>query len=57
MEEMTSRELVLWLADNFHDWIDGDDPVETYTITNVNNIFVKFESGHQFIIGITEVYE
>jgi hypothetical protein len=60
-DRMTDLKLAIFLADEFHDWIDGDDPVEEYkSFTDADytrNIWVKFESGAQFVINIKEVYE
>lgn len=60
MERMTPGWLTIWLADEFHDWIDGDDPVSEYNRYNqegISKILVKFESGAQFLITIEEVDE
>lgn len=54
---MTLKWLLLWLADEFHDWIDGDDPVSEYKIINNNQVWVIFESGNQFKITFEQVYE
>lgn len=56
MEPMTKRNLALWLADEFHDWIDGDDPVDEYDVYG-NSVVVKFESGVMFHIEISDYYE
>ena len=54
----TVRDLLIWLADNFHDWLDGDDPVENYVfLVDNNQVFVKFESGNQFVVTVAQVYE
>lgn len=56
---MTATELILWISDEFGDWIDGDDPVADSKITSLKSdhgqIYVLFESGKQFKIDITEV--
>lgn len=57
MERMTHKELILWLADDFHDWIDGDDPVQDYKILDGHRIWVDFESGQSFVITVAEVYQ
>lgn len=53
---MTEQELTVWLADMFHDWIDGDDPVEQYNRSANNSIDVTFESGVQFNVKITQFF-
>lgn len=53
---MTERELLLWMADEFHDWIDGDDPVDEYEISG-QSIIVRFESGSTFHIQISKFEE
>lgn len=53
---MTVRELLLWMDDNFGDWIDGDDPVEDFEIIDTNRIWVNFESGQLFVITVAQVY-
>ncbi len=53
---MTANQLALFLGDEFHDWIDGDDPVSDYNRLR-NTVWVKFESGAQFMVTIEEVYE
>lgn len=47
---MTEKWLTVWLADEFHDWIDGDDPVAGYKRQADNSIDVTFESGARFRI-------
>ncbi len=57
---MTTEWLSIWMADEFHDWIDGDDPVSEYnrrTLSGASKIWVKFESGAQFLITIEEGQE
>ena len=58
---MTANELLMHFADDFGDWIDGDDSVEDYKIYSqedcYHNIWVKFESGAQFVVSIREVAE
>ncbi len=54
---MNERELVLWLCDEFHDWIDGDDPVEFYNQISADTVHVKFESGETFSFQVTKIYE
>lgn len=56
MNPMTVKWLLIWLADEFHDWIDGDDAVEEYNVfNNLQSIYVKFDSGQQFVITVVEV--
>lgn len=55
-DRMTVRNLVIFLADEFHDWIDGDDPVADYEVAG-NSIIVRFESGEVFHIQISEFEE
>lgn len=61
MDGMTARELLSYLADDFHDWIDGDDSVASYKTfgdeISSNKIWVKFESGAQFVVSVEEVFE
>lgn len=52
---MTERWLAIWLADEFHDWIDGDDSVLAYELHNDNSIDVEFEGGSKFHIQITSI--
>lgn len=52
MDPITVRGLLVWMADEFHDWIDGDDPVKEYKILDTNRIWVDFESGHSFVITV-----
>lgn len=59
---MNTRTLAIVLADYFHDWIDGEDFVENYTVYNnstdiLNTLWVQFDSGAQFTITVKEVYE
>lgn len=55
---MTKSELLLHFADDFGDWIDGDDPVEdSRYIRDLDQVWVKFESGAEFIVTVEQVYE
>ena len=54
---MTERMLLLWMADEFHDWIDGEDSVNEYTILDANRIWVEFESGEAFVISVRQINE
>lgn len=57
---MTLGWLSTFLADEFHDWIDGDDPVDEYNRwidADGYQIWVKFESGAQFRITLKEVFD
>lgn len=56
MNPMTERWLTIWLADEFHDWIDGDDPVAEYEVSG-SSIIVKFESGATFHVQISKFEE
>lgn len=56
MYPMTIRSLIIWLADEFHDWIDGDDSVSDYERTE-DSIIVRFESGEAFLIQISKFEE
>lgn len=51
---MTERELLNWLADEFHDWIDGDDFVEDYEISG-QSIVVRFDSEATFHIQVSQI--
>lgn len=53
---MTERELLVWMADEFHDWIDGDDPVDEYEISG-QSIIVRFEDGSAFNIQVSRFEE
>lgn len=55
MNPMTAKWLTIWLADEFGDWIDGDDPVESYDLVASNSIDVTFESGAKFNVKVTEL--
>lgn len=55
MNPITAKWLTVWLADEFHDWIDGDDPVDFYSVVSHNSINVVFESGARFNIKVTEL--
>lgn len=60
MDRMTPGWLTIWLSDEFHDWIDGDDPVSQYDrfdYSGNSQVWVKFESGAQFLITVEEVYD
>jgi hypothetical protein len=50
---MTAQDLVVWLADEFHDWIDGDDAVRRYN-TTPGTVYVEFESGSMFEIRVKQ---
>lgn len=52
---MTAEELTLSFADDFGDWIDGDDPVESYVFVAQNSIDVTFESGARLNVKVTEL--
>lgn len=52
---MTKEELLIWLCDEFHDWIDGDDPVKTYAVGGCGDyVTVEFESGKKFDICVVD---
>lgn len=59
MERMQASWLAIFLADEFHDWIDGDDPVSEYSRRDhtdlSSSVWVKFESGAEFVINIEEL--
>jgi len=54
---ITARDLLVDIQDYFHDWIDGVDPVEETKRASDDEVWVKFESGAQFLVKISEVYE
>lgn len=59
-DRMTAKNLTIFFADMFHDWIDGDDSVIDYHRLLVNEgtgLWVLFESGAQFKVSIEEVFE
>lgn len=53
---MTKRELLLYFADDFGDWIDGDDFVDTYELYG-DHLWVRFDSGSEFRITVEETHE
>lgn len=55
MDRMTARELTVNFCDDFHDWIDGDDPVASYDRVADNSIDVTFESGARLNVKVTEL--
>ena len=55
--QMNRDELISILADDFHDWIDGDDPVKSVVVTDTyakQGITVTFESGGVFWITVED---
>jgi hypothetical protein len=52
---MTQQELLLWIQDEFGDWIDGEDPVLNYAPHSANSVWVKFDSGSEFVITVEKV--
>lgn len=46
-------DLVADLVDWFHDQNDGDDPVESWDVDG-GWLSVKYESGHQFMLHVTD---
>lgn len=53
---MTKDELLIWLCDEFHDWIDGDDPVQNHSFRPLTGrVIVEFESGAKFEVVVNEL--
>jgi hypothetical protein len=58
---MNAQELTCWLADEFSDWIDGDDFVVAYAVVADNSIDVTFIEAHtnegerRFNVKVTEL--
>lgn len=56
---MTALELAIYIADEFHDWIDGDDWPEACKLFQVEEyapeVIVTFASGKRFSIAVQEL--
>ena len=55
---MNRDEMIAILADDFHDWTDGDDPVKSYEVTDTyekQGITVTFEDDTVLWITVQDV--